>query len=294
MGGIGIDPVTGAGAVARVLDAIDAGRGGQIVTPNVDIVAAARRSRALRAVVNAADLVTADGAPLVWASRVAGTPLPERVAGSDLVWSLAEAAARRGLRVALLGGTPDAAARPTERAAEILETRYPGLKVVGAWCPPMGFDRDDAHWSALTQRLAAAAPDLVYVGLGFPKQEHVIVRLRATAPGRGSSAAARASTSSPDTAAAPRDGCSAPAQNGSSACAPSPAGSPAGTCATTSPRPRGSSPKPRRPAATGPERLASACARCTRRRWPTSTSASTAPRRRPSTPTPTGPGSSPA
>ncbi|MEU5873741.1 WecB/TagA/CpsF family glycosyltransferase [Glycomyces sp. NPDC047369] len=182
MGGIGIDPVTGTEAVARVLAAVDSGRGGQIVTPNVDIVAAARRSRALRAVVNAADLVTADGAPLVWASRVAGTPLPERVAGSDLVWSLAAAAAERGLRVALLGGTPDGAARPTERAAQILETRYPGLKVVGAWCPPMGFDRDDVHWIALTERLAAAAPDLVYVGLGFPKQEHVIVRLRATAP----------------------------------------------------------------------------------------------------------------
>ncbi|NUQ89701.1 MAG: hypothetical protein HOQ43_14735, partial [Glycomyces artemisiae] len=49
MGGIGIDPVTGAAAVARVLDAIEAGRGGHIVTPNVDILAAARRSRALRA-----------------------------------------------------------------------------------------------------------------------------------------------------------------------------------------------------------------------------------------------------
>lgn len=182
MGGIGIDPVTGAAAVARVLDAIEAGRGGHIVTPNVDILAAARRSRALRAVVGAADLVTADGAPLVWASRVAGTPLPERVAGSDLVWSLSEAAAQRGLRIALLGGTPDDAARPTERAARVLETRYPGLKVVGAWCPPMGFDRDAALWNDLAERLAAAAPDLVYVGLGFPKQELVAVRLRATAP----------------------------------------------------------------------------------------------------------------
>ncbi|GAA1667762.1 hypothetical protein GCM10009830_11830 [Glycomyces endophyticus] len=182
MGGIGIDPVTGAEAVARVLAAIEAGRGGQIVTPNVDIVAAARRSRELRAVVAAADLVTADGAPLVWASRLAGTPLPERVAGSDLVWSLAAAASERGLRIALLGGTPDGAARPTERAAEILEARHPGLKVVGAWCPPMGFDRDESQWLALVDRVRTADPDLVYVGLGFPKQELVAVRLRAAAP----------------------------------------------------------------------------------------------------------------
>lgn len=182
LGGIGIDPVTELGAVARVLDALESGRGGQIVTPNVDIVAAARRSRELRAIIAASDLVVADGAPLVWASKVAGNPLPARVAGSDLVWSLSAAAASRGLRVALLGGTPDGAARPTERAAEILESRYPGLKVVGAWCPPMGFDRDDSQWRALVERVETADPDLVYVGLGFPKQEHVMVRLRAVAP----------------------------------------------------------------------------------------------------------------
>ncbi|WP_051325464.1 WecB/TagA/CpsF family glycosyltransferase [Glycomyces tenuis] len=182
LGGIGIDRVDERQAVARVLDAIEAGRGGQIVTPNVDIVAAARRSRELRAVIEASDLSVADGAPLVWASKLAGTPLPQRVAGSDLVWSLSEAASRHGLKVALLGGTPDGAARPTERAAAVLERRYPGLKVVGAWCPPMGFERDESHWRALVDRFEAAAPDLVYVGLGFPKQEHVIVRLRAAAP----------------------------------------------------------------------------------------------------------------
>ena len=183
LGGIGIDPVTEAEAVRRVFDALECGRGGQIVTPNVDIVAAARRSRELRHIIAASDLVVADGAPLVWASRVAGTPLPARVAGSDLVWSLSAAAAARGLRVALLGGTPDGLARPTERAAATLEARYPGLKVVGAWCPPMGFDRDESQWRALVARMEAAAPDLVYVGLGFPKQELVAVRLRAVAPG---------------------------------------------------------------------------------------------------------------
>jgi N-acetylglucosaminyldiphosphoundecaprenol N-acetyl-beta-D-mannosaminyltransferase len=182
LGGIGIDPVTETGAVDRVLGAFETGDGGHIVTPNVDILAAARRRGELRAVIDAAELVVADGAPLVWASRVAGDPLPERVAGSDLVWNLAAAAAERGLRLALLGGTPDGVLRPTERAAEILEARYPGLKVVGAWCPPMGFDRDDSQWRALVERVQAAAPDLVYVGLGFPKQEFVIARLRAVAP----------------------------------------------------------------------------------------------------------------
>ncbi|WP_081913461.1 WecB/TagA/CpsF family glycosyltransferase [Glycomyces sp. NRRL B-16210] len=182
LGGIGIDPVTERGAVRRVVEALESGRGGLIVTPNVDILAAVRRSEELRAIVLDADLVVADGAPLVWAAKAAGTPLPERVAGSDLVWSLSAAASERGLRVALLGGTPDGAARPTERAADVLEARYPGLKVVGAWCPPMGFDRDESQWRALVERVETAAPDLVYVGLGFPKQERVMARLRAVAP----------------------------------------------------------------------------------------------------------------
>ncbi len=182
LGGIGIDPVNEHQAVARVLEAIESGCGGLIVTPNIDIMAAARRSRELREVIEGSDLVVADGAPLVWASRLAGTPLPQRVTGSDLVWSLSEAAAQRGLKIALLGGTPDGAARPTEQAAAVLEGRYPGLKVVGAWCPPMGFEHDEAHWRALVDRFDAAGPDLVYVGLGFPKQEHVMARLRAVSP----------------------------------------------------------------------------------------------------------------
>jgi N-acetylglucosaminyldiphosphoundecaprenol N-acetyl-beta-D-mannosaminyltransferase len=182
LGGIDIDRVDERRVVALVLEAIEAGRGGQIVTPNVDILAAARRSRENRALIQAAELVVADGAPLVWASRIAGTPLPQRVAGSDLVWSLAEAASQRGLKLALLGGTPDSTVHPTERAATVLEDRYPGLKVVGSWCPPMGFENDEAHWGALVDRFDVAGPDLVYVGLGFPKQEHVITRLRKIAP----------------------------------------------------------------------------------------------------------------
>jgi N-acetylglucosaminyldiphosphoundecaprenol N-acetyl-beta-D-mannosaminyltransferase len=164
------------------MEALEQGRGGCVVTPNVDIMAAVRRNAELRALVESAELAVADGAPLVWASRMARRPLPERVAGSDLVWGLAEAAAQRGLRLALLGGTPDAVARPTERAAAVLEERYPGVKLVGAWCPPMGFDRDASQWRALVERFCRADPDLVYVGLGFPKQEQVIGRLREEAP----------------------------------------------------------------------------------------------------------------
>jgi N-acetylglucosaminyldiphosphoundecaprenol N-acetyl-beta-D-mannosaminyltransferase len=121
-----------------------------------------------------ADLVLADGMPHVWASRVRGTALPERVAGSDLIWSLTGEAARRARSVFLLGGEPGAC----EKAAERLREEFPELRIAGTLCPPHGFERDP-HWKRrIVRSLQAARPDIVYVGLGFPKQERLISKLR--------------------------------------------------------------------------------------------------------------------
>ncbi|WP_025273882.1 WecB/TagA/CpsF family glycosyltransferase [Haloglycomyces albus] len=182
LGSLQIDRITVAQAVTTVEEKLQAGQGGHIATPNVDIVAQCRRDPGLARLINDCELVTCDGAPLLWASRLAGTPLPERVAGSDLVWELAQRASDRGWKLALLGGTPDPTALPTQRAGDVLERRYPGLKVVGRWCPPLGFDKDQSQWEALVRRLSETQPDVVYVGLGFPKQESVIANLRAHAP----------------------------------------------------------------------------------------------------------------
>jgi N-acetylglucosaminyldiphosphoundecaprenol N-acetyl-beta-D-mannosaminyltransferase len=75
--------------------------------------------------IDEADLVVADGMPLIWASRLAGEPLPERVAGSSMVWSICEIASARGQSVFLLGGDPGVA----ERAAKVFQDRYPGLRI---------------------------------------------------------------------------------------------------------------------------------------------------------------------
>ncbi|MFC4335667.1 WecB/TagA/CpsF family glycosyltransferase [Salininema proteolyticum] len=177
-----VDRVDMDDAVGAVEAGLRERRGGHVVTPNVDIIARCRRDEALAGLVNRAELALCDGAPLVWASKVAGTPLPGRVAGSDLVWRLAERGSHLGWKMALLGGTPDPSALPTQRAGEVLEARHPGVKVVGRWCPPMGFERDATHWEALAMRLRDTRPDVVLVGLGFPKQEVVIDRLRSHAP----------------------------------------------------------------------------------------------------------------
>jgi N-acetylglucosaminyldiphosphoundecaprenol N-acetyl-beta-D-mannosaminyltransferase len=116
--------------------------------------------------------------PLVWAARLRGHPLPERVAGGSLIFSLSEAAARQGLSIYLLGGAPGV----PQRAGEELSRRYPGLRVVGADSPPLGFDTDPAAIEGVRDRVAAATPDIVYVGLGFPKQERLITSLAPACP----------------------------------------------------------------------------------------------------------------
>jgi N-acetylglucosaminyldiphosphoundecaprenol N-acetyl-beta-D-mannosaminyltransferase len=155
------------------------GTGGWIVTPNLDILRQYAATPEARDLILAATHRVADGLPIVWASRLAGTPLPARVPGSDLVLTLPEAAADAGLSVFLLGGKPGVAAE----AAACLQARHPRLGDVGAYSPPFGFEDDPQELTRIVQMLRAARPDLVLVGLGFPKQERLIRRLRTEMPG---------------------------------------------------------------------------------------------------------------
>ncbi len=172
--GVTLHAIDEATCVRHVLDELAAGRGGWIVTPNLDHLCRASRDPEFRRMLGEADLALADGMPLLWAAKVQGTPLPQRVAGSTLVWTLAEAAARQGRSLFLLGGAPGSA----QEAARVLQQRFPELKIAGTHCPPMGFENDQAQMQAIIAALAAARPDLVYVGLGSPKQERLIEQLR--------------------------------------------------------------------------------------------------------------------
>jgi len=120
----------------------------------------------LRDAYSDASLVLADGAPIVLASRVLRRPLPERVAGSDLVPELFQAASKP-LRVFLLGAAPGVA----EIAAERIESQSGSVKVVGVYSPPLGFENDDAENARILAKVATAVPDLLIVGFGAPKQE---------------------------------------------------------------------------------------------------------------------------
>ncbi len=110
----------------------------------------------------------ADGISVLLAARILGLRLPQRVAGSDLVPTLFQAAGERGpLKVFLLGAGPGVA----ERAAQNILARWPQVEVVGTYCPPLGFEKDSLENDRILAQIAAARPDVLVVGLGAPKQE---------------------------------------------------------------------------------------------------------------------------
>ena len=170
--------ITEAQCIGHVLDELDAGRGGWIVTANLDFLRRLCCDRDFAALCAKATLLVADGMPLVWASWLQGTPLPERVAGSALTWSLTLTAGARGRSVFLVGGAPGTA----DAAASILCRRSPRVRIAGTACPEMGFERNPQAVIDLTETICAARPDIVYVALGSPKQELLIDRLRHRLP----------------------------------------------------------------------------------------------------------------
>jgi N-acetylglucosaminyldiphosphoundecaprenol N-acetyl-beta-D-mannosaminyltransferase len=146
-----------------------------VVTPNVDHIVMLQHHAGLRAAYDEAGLVLADGWPVVLASRLLRRRLPERVPGSDLVPALcAAASAARPLRLFLLGAAPGVA----QRAALNIHCRWPGVSVVGTYSPPLGFEHDAQETDRILARIAEAAPQVLIVGLGAPKQDLWVHRHR--------------------------------------------------------------------------------------------------------------------
>ena len=166
IGELEIDAVTFAEALERIAQLVDRRRGGAVFTPNVDHVVKAERHPDFCRAYSRADLCLADGMPLVWASRLLGSPLPEKVSGSDLALPLMRLAAERRWRVYLLGGGPGVA----EEAGEKL-TRELGVIIVGTDSPIVHSDGTDDSSEQALERLRAASPDLLLVAFGAPKQE---------------------------------------------------------------------------------------------------------------------------
>jgi N-acetylglucosaminyldiphosphoundecaprenol N-acetyl-beta-D-mannosaminyltransferase len=171
--GLPIAPLTRSQAVDAVMDLVAAGRPSFFITANTHYAMLSHEHPDLRVINEQAAFILADGAPLVWASRLQGTPVPERVAGSDLIFDLCDRVAREGRGIFLLGGAPGVA----EEAAHQLTRLYPGLRIVGTEAPPFRARSADED-AALLNRIRATGPDLLFVAFGQPKGESWIAKHR--------------------------------------------------------------------------------------------------------------------
>ncbi len=164
--GVPFDSLTLTQAVAEIDKMVASRQPHYLVTANVDFLVQARRDRELRRILVEADLVMCDGTPLVWASRWLGNPLPERVAGADLVPRLIQTAALKNYRLFFLGGRPEV----TAKAVANLRREYPELTIAGHFSPPFQPLQELPH-AEIRQRIQAAKPDLLFVSFGCPKAE---------------------------------------------------------------------------------------------------------------------------
>ncbi len=164
--GLPLDSLTAGEAVDAIEGLILSGGTHQVATANLDFWLNSLADQHLHRIIAGCSLVLPDGMPLVWASSLLGCPLAERVTGVDLVPRLADLSARKGYGIFLLGGKGDVA----ERAAKLLEQKYPGVRIVGTYSPSEEHIARLDH-SDILQRIHVAKPDILLVALGNPKQE---------------------------------------------------------------------------------------------------------------------------
>jgi N-acetylglucosaminyldiphosphoundecaprenol N-acetyl-beta-D-mannosaminyltransferase len=167
IGPVRVDAVTSDEALDVVEELVKAGKGGAVFTPNVDHIMIAHEDERMREAYARVDLSLADGVPVLWAGRLLGSPLPEKVSGSDFTPALLARAAERGWRVYFLGGAPGVAALARDRLLE----RLPNLQIVGVDAPRFDPHEPREKQAAIRDRVREAKPDIVLVAFGAPKQE---------------------------------------------------------------------------------------------------------------------------
>jgi len=145
-----------------------------IVTPNVDHIVKIQNDTEFLNVYKDASLVLPDGMPILWAAKFLKSPLKEKISGSDLFPALCAVAAERDYRIFFLGGREGSA----QKAAEVLKAKHNNLKIVGYYSPPFGFENRKTENEKIINMIKEAGPDILFVGLGAPKQEKWIYKYR--------------------------------------------------------------------------------------------------------------------
>ena len=162
-----IDNITKAEAIEYIEKCIREKNISQVITPNVDQIVRMEKDKYFQEICNNAELLLVDGTPLMWIGKFYHKPFKEKICGSDLVPELCELSAQKGYSVFLLGAAPGVAAL----AAEKLKEQYKGLRVAGTYSPPLGFEKDKAELNKINNMLLESKADMLFVGMGVPKQD---------------------------------------------------------------------------------------------------------------------------
>ena len=161
-----LDATDYADATARVIDWANRGESRYVCLSNVHMVMQGWDDPNFRQIINAADLITTDGVPLVWCLRALGLPLAVRVYGPDLTLHVCAAAAQQQLAIGLYGGT----AQSLKEFAALLQSRFPAIEIACSIAPPFR-PLTEAEDATYTKQLAESGARILFVGIGCPKQE---------------------------------------------------------------------------------------------------------------------------
>lgn len=167
-----VDNITMEEAVQRIDELISQRNSSYVVTPNLDHIVIMEKDKEFHEIYNNADLVVTDGKPLIWISKLLGTPIKEKISGSDLFPKMCSMCANRGYSIFILGAAEGVA----EKAAKNLKASYSELNIVGTYSPPIGFENNEIELKKIASLIEQTRPDVLAVSLGSPKGEKFIYR----------------------------------------------------------------------------------------------------------------------
>ncbi len=145
-----------------------------VVTPNMDHIVLLEKDSEFKEVYDNASLILTDGKPLLWIAKMKGTPIKEKVSGSDLFPKMCKLASEKGYRIFILGAAEGIAAK----AEQNLKDKYPGLQISGTYSPPFGFEKDKNEVNKILDMVNNAKTDILAVALGSPKGEKFLFHIR--------------------------------------------------------------------------------------------------------------------
>lgn len=154
-------------AIQAIQDMIASEKKSYIVAINVDVVIKIENDSYLKEIIDKADIVLVDGKPLEWIAKWHKRPIKAKVSGADLVPILCERAVGKGHSIFIIGGKKGIA----EKAKQNLERDLSGIRIVGTYAPPYGFEKDEKELKKINEMISSAHPDILITCFGCPKQE---------------------------------------------------------------------------------------------------------------------------